>query len=47
LPSLPFWVGLGIGIAARNSAVYFTKWYPAYRRAKYGTAPAGALVSPS
>jgi hypothetical protein len=47
LPSLPFWVGLGIGIAARNCAVYFTKWYPAYRRAKYGTAPANALVSPS
>ncbi len=47
MPSLPFWVGLGIGMAARNSAVYFTKWYPAYRRAKYGTAPARALVSPS
>ena len=47
MPSLPFWVGLGIGFAVRNSAVYFTKWYPAYRRAKYGTAPAGALVSPS
>jgi hypothetical protein len=47
MPSLPFWVGLGIGVAARNSAVYFTKWYPAYRRAKYGTATAGALVSPS
>src|SRR3954447_2528928 len=47
MPSLPFWVGLGVGIAARNSAAYFTKWYPAYRRAKYGTAPAGALVSRS
>lgn len=47
MPSLPFWVGLGIGVAARNSAVYFTKWYPAYRRAKYGTPPASALVSPS
>jgi hypothetical protein len=47
MPSLPFWVGLGIGFAARNSAVYFTKWYPAYRRAKYAAAPAGALVSPS
>ncbi len=44
MPSLPFWVGLGIGIVARNSAAYFTKWYPAYRRAKYATAPAGALV---
>jgi hypothetical protein len=47
MPSLPFWVGLGIGVAVRNSAVYFTKWYPAYRRAKYGTAAASALVSPS
>jgi hypothetical protein len=47
MPSLPFWAGLGIGILARNSAVYFTKWYPAYRRAKYGTAHASALVSPS
>ena len=42
MPSLPFWVGIGIGIAARNSAVYFTKWYPRHRRAKY-PAPAAAL----
>ena len=42
LPSLPFWVGIGIGLAARNSAVYFTKWYPQYRKAKYSV-PAGAL----
>src|SRR3978361_1902251 len=39
MPSLPFWVGLGIGIAARNSAVYFTKWYPAYRRGEECTTP--------
>jgi hypothetical protein len=43
MPSLPFWVGLGIGVAARNSAVYFTKWYPAYRRAKYSQPAAVAL----
>jgi hypothetical protein len=42
IPGLPFWVGLGIGVAARNSAVYFTKWYPQYRRTKYPT-PIGAL----
>jgi hypothetical protein len=42
MPSLPFWVGLGIGFAARNSAVYFTKWYPQYRKAKY-PAPSAAL----
>jgi len=34
---------LAIAFAARNSAVYFTKWYPAYRRLKYGQPPAGAL----
>ena len=32
-----------IAFAARNSAVYFTKWYPEYRKAKYGTPPASAL----
>jgi hypothetical protein len=36
-PSLPLWVGLAIAFAARNSAAYFTKWYPKHRRAKYGT----------
>jgi hypothetical protein len=35
--SLPLWSGLLIAFAARNSAVYFTKWYPQYRKAKYGT----------
>lgn len=40
VPGLPFWVGLAIGFAARNSALYFTKWYPRYRRARY---PASAL----
>lgn len=33
-PSLPLWVGVAIAFAARNSAAYFTKWYPNYRRAK-------------
>lgn len=35
-PALPLWVGIGIAFAARNSAVYFTKWYPAHRREKLG-----------
>jgi hypothetical protein len=35
LPGLPLWVGFAVAFAARNSAVYFTKWYPRYRRAKY------------
>ena len=43
LPGLPLWSGLLIAFAARNSAVYFTKWYPEYRKAKYGTPPANAL----
>jgi hypothetical protein len=41
-PSLPLWSGLAIAFAARSTAIYFTKWYPEYRRAKYGP-PAGAL----
>jgi hypothetical protein len=45
VPGLPLWSGLAIAFAARNSAIYFTKWYPAYRKAKYATLPAsvGAL----
>jgi hypothetical protein len=43
VPSLPLWSGLLITFAARNSAVYFTKWYPQYRKAKYGAAPVNAL----
>ncbi len=40
LPNLPLWSGLLIAFAARNSAVYFTKWYPHYRKAKYASLPA-------
>jgi hypothetical protein len=43
VPGLPLWLGLAIAFAARNSAVYFTKWYPQYRKAKYATGPAGAV----
>jgi hypothetical protein len=43
VPGLPLWSGLLIAFAARNSAVYFTRWYPQYRKAKYGTPPANAL----
>jgi hypothetical protein len=42
VPGLPIWLSLVIALAARNSAVFFTKWYPAYRRAK-NPAPANAL----
>jgi hypothetical protein len=45
VPGLPLWSGIAIAFAARNTAVYFTKWYPQYRRAKYAepAASAGAL----
>ena len=45
VPGLPLWSGIAIAFAARNTAVYFTRWYPQYRRAKYAepAASAGAL----
>jgi hypothetical protein len=43
VPGLPIWAGLLVAFAARNSAVYFTRWYPQYRKAKYGPPPANAL----
>ncbi len=33
-PDLPLWVGVAIAFAARNGAVYFSKWYPQYRRTR-------------
>jgi hypothetical protein len=39
LPSLPLWAGIAIAFAARSGAVYFTKWYPDYHKAKFA-APA-------
>lgn len=42
VPGLPLWSSLLIAFAARNSAVYFTKWYPEYRKAKYGAPAATA-----
>jgi hypothetical protein len=43
VPGLPLWSSLVIAFAARNSAAYFTTWYPHYRKTKYGTPPANAL----
>ena len=37
LPGLPLWAGIAIAFAARNTAIYFTKWYPGYQRAKFAT----------
>jgi hypothetical protein len=38
VPGFPLWTGLLIAFAARNSALYFTRWYPAYRSARDGAA---------
>ena len=43
LPGLPLWIGIAIAFAARNTAVYFTKWYPGYHRATLA-APVAASV---
>src|SRR5207244_13555617 len=43
VPGLPLWSSLVIAFAARNSAAYFTTWFPQYRKAKYGAAPTDAL----
>src|SRR6185312_4278765 len=46
VPGLPIWLGLAVAFAARNSAVYFTRWYPAYRQQKHGAPPPDALPHP-
>jgi len=43
VPGLPIWTSLVIAFAARNSAIYFTRWYPQYRMLKHGVPPADAL----
>jgi hypothetical protein len=42
VPGLPIWLGLAVAFAARNSAVFFTKWYSTQRRARYNAPPANA-----
>jgi hypothetical protein len=45
VPGLPFWSSLAIAFAARNSALYFTRWYPDYSRIKHeGTAAAAPTI---
>ncbi len=46
VPGLPIWLGLAVAFAARNSAVFFTKWYSAQRRARHLAPPANALPKP-
>ncbi len=42
VPGFPLWSSLLIAFAARNSAIYFTKWYPEYQKIKHAGA-AGAV----
>jgi hypothetical protein len=37
VPGLPIWSSLLVAFAARNSALYFTKWYPDYQKTKYAS----------
>jgi hypothetical protein len=44
VPGLPIWLGLAVAFAARNSAVFFTKWYSAHRRTRHAASrPSHAL----
>lgn len=45
VPDLPLWTGLAIAFAARNCAIYFTRWYPSYRRLKEAGMPVSAALS--
>jgi hypothetical protein len=48
VPGVPLWSGIAIAFAARNTAVYFTKWYPKHRQEKLARqALPGAMVSAS
>jgi hypothetical protein len=47
LPWLPLWAGLAIAFAARSTAVYFTKWYPDYHKAKFTPPAASGALSGS
>ena len=42
VPGLPLWSGLAIAFAARNSAVFFTKWYPQIPQVEARTRPPAA-----
>lgn len=38
VPGLPIWSGVAVAFAARNSAIFFTKWYPARYMSRYSLA---------
>jgi hypothetical protein len=35
VPGMPLWSALVIAFAVRNTAIYFSQWYPSYHRQKY------------
>lgn len=39
LPSIPLWICAAIAFVARNSATYFTRWYPKHVRAAIAQHP--------
>jgi hypothetical protein len=43
VPGLPIWLGIAVTFAARNSAIYFTRWYPQHSSVRYAILPANAL----
>jgi hypothetical protein len=45
VPGLPIWTGLAVAFAARNSALCFTRWYPAYYRLKSEHQQADAMLA--
>jgi hypothetical protein len=46
-PGTPLWVGIAIAFAARNGAMYFSKWYPQYRRTREMARAASATLAQS
>jgi hypothetical protein len=42
VPGLPLWSGLAVAFAARNSALFFSKWYPEHQRARFTTSATSA-----
>jgi hypothetical protein len=45
VPGLPLWSGIAIAFATRNTAVYFSRWYPQYRMVKVAATAAAPSAS--
>lgn len=42
VPALPLWSGIAVVFIARNIAIWFSRWYPEYRKAKLAGPPPAA-----